>query len=89
MTCQLMQQGIDSRLVQFQVLEEEQLTNFVEREAEDIDLIGDGDDDLYPEFTASEYAGDLALSVVRTAKNAVSNQHGPAIFQPPNRPRMG
>ena len=90
MTRQLMQQGVGLRLAQFQVLEEvEQETNFVEREADDIHLVGDGDDDLHTEFTAAEYAGDLAILVLRAAINAVGNQHGPAIFQPPHWSSMG
>src|SRR5262249_8456992 len=37
----------------------------------------------------SQHAGDLAIVVVRTAINAVGNQHGLALFQAPHRPRMG
>jgi hypothetical protein len=85
-----MQQGVCLRLAQLQILEEvEQETRFVERQADDIDLKGDGDDDLQTELAAAQHAGDLAILVVRTAKNAVGNQHGLAIFQTPHRPRMG
>jgi hypothetical protein len=85
-----MQQGVGLRLAQLQILEEvEQETHFVEREADDIDLKGDCDDDLQSKFAASQHTGDLAILVVRTAINAVGNQHGLALFQTPHRPRMG
>ena len=62
MTRQLMHQGVGLRLAQLQILEKvEQETHFVEREADDIDLKGDGDDDLQGEFAASQDAGDLAI----------------------------
>src|SRR3954468_23977392 len=85
-----MQQGVGLCLAQLQVLEEvEHETDLVERQADDIDQIGDGDDDLQGEFAAPEHARDSAIAVVRAAKNAVGNQHGPAAFQPPDRPGVG
>src|SRR5580704_7737444 len=90
MTRQLMQQGVRLRLAQLQILEKvKQETHFVEGETNDIDLKGDGDDDLQSKFAASQDAGDLAILVARTAKHAVGNQNRLTIFQPPDRPRVG
>ena len=87
---QLVQQGVGLRLAQLQILEEvKHETDFVEREANDIDLKGDGDDDLQGKFAAAQHTGNLAILVVWAAVNAVGNQHGPALFQTPDRPRVG
>src|ERR1700681_4168960 len=90
MTGQLPQQGIGLRLAQLQVLEEvKQEADFVEREADDIDLKGDGDDDLQTELATAEHTGDDAILVLGAAKDVVGNQDGPAIFETPHRARVG
>src|SRR5208282_6056176 len=87
---QLLEQSVGLRLSQFQVLEKvEYETNFVEGQADDIDQIGDGNDDLHAEFAAAQYAGDLAVAVVWTAIDVVSDQHGATMLQPPDRTHVG
>src|SRR5579859_6739470 len=72
------------------MLEEiEEHTNLVKRQADDVDQIGDLHHDFQAEFAAAKHAGDLAILAVRTAIDLVSDQHGAALFQPPDRADMG
>ena len=74
---------------QLQVLEELQhQTDFVERQADDIDQIGDRDDDLQAELAAAQHAGNLAVLVLGAAIDFVGDQHRSAVFQTPHRPRV-
>ena len=80
-----MQRRIDLRLAHLQVLEEaEEEADFVERQADGVSQKGDRDQDLPAELATADDAGDLAVAVARTAVNAIGDQHGPALLQPPN-----
>ena len=86
---QLIQQRVDLRLSQRQVLEEvHQQADFVERQADDIHLVGDGDDDFQSELAATQRAGDVALLTFRAAINFVGDERRPAAFGPPHGPRV-
>src|SRR5207248_7135276 len=68
MTRQLMEQRIGLRFTQLQTLKKaEHETDFVEGETDDIDQIGNGNDNLQAELTAAQDTGKLAILVVRTA----------------------
>ena len=84
---QMLQQRVGLRFAQRQILQElQQQTDFVEGQADDINEVGDLDDDLHAEFTAAEHAGNLAIVVLGAAIDLVSDQDGPALFQTPHRP---
>ncbi len=86
---QLTQHGIRLRFLQRQVLQKlEDGTDFVERQADDLDQIGDGYDNLQTEFAAAQNAGYLAILTARTAINFVGDQHGATLFHTPNRSRV-
>ena len=76
-------------LLEAQVLEEiEELTDFVERQADDIHQIGDLGDDLQAVLAAAQHAGDLAVAVAGTAIDLVRDQDRSTVFQSPHRPNM-
>ena len=86
---QPLQQGIGLRLPQFQVLEEvHQQAHLVERQPDDVHLIGDGQHDFRPELATAEDAGDLAVLILRAAIDFIGHQHRLAVLQPPYRPRV-
>src|ERR1700720_1424813 len=59
---QLRKQRVGLRLAETQVLEEiEEMTDFVERQADDINQVGDLGDDLQTVLATAQYAGDLTV----------------------------
>ena len=62
---QLMQQGVGLGLAQLQLLEEvEHQSGLVEGEADDVDQVGDGEDNLQGKFAVAEHTGDLPVLVL-------------------------
>ena len=86
---QLIKQRVGLRLAEPEVLEEiEERTDFVERQADDINQVGDLGDDLQTVLAPAQDAGDLAVPVARAAIDLVRDQHRSTVFQPPHRPNM-
>src|SRR3954469_24466342 len=86
---QLRKQGVGLRLAEPQVLEEvEELTDFVEREADDVNQVGDLGDDLQAVLAPAQDAGDLAVPIAGATIDLVRDEHRSTVFQPPDRPNM-
>ena len=64
----------------------QELANLVEREADDVNQMGNLDDNLQAELAAAQYAGNLTIFPRRIPVDLISDQHGPVVFQPPHRP---
>src|SRR3954454_21544034 len=86
---QLIQQRVDLRLAEAEVLEEiEEMTDFVERQADDINQVSDLGDDLQAVLATAQYAGDLAVPVAGATIDLVRDEHRSTVFQAPHRPNM-
>src|SRR3954447_4415364 len=86
---QLIKQRVGLRLVEAEVLEEvEEMTDFVERQADDINQVGDLGDDLQAVLAPAQDAGDLAIPVAGATIDLVRDQHRSTAFQAPHRPNM-
>ena len=58
-------------------------------QADDIDQVGDLDDDFQTEFATPQHAGDFAILVVGATIDVVSDEYRAAVFQAPHRPDVG
>src|SRR3954462_9094709 len=86
---QLVEQRVGLRLAEAEVLEEiEEMTDLVERQADDIHQVGDLGDDLQPVLAPAQDAGDLAIPVAGATIDLVRDQHRSTAFQAPHRPNM-
>src|SRR4051812_21661786 len=86
---QLIEQGVGLRLAESEVLEEvEELTDFVEREADDVNQVGDLGDDLQAVLAAAQDAGDPAVPIAGATIDLVRDERRSTAFQPPDRPNM-
>src|SRR4051812_39540532 len=86
---QLIQQRVGLRLAEAEVLEEiEEMTDFVERQADDINQVSDLGDDLQAVLATAQYAGDLAVPVAGATIDLVRDEHRSTVYQAPHRPDM-
>src|SRR5450432_2974897 len=86
---QLIKQRVGLRLAKAEVLEEiEEITDFVERQADDINQVGNLGDDLQTVLAPAQDAGDLAVLVAGATIDLVRDQHRSTVFQTPHRPNM-
>src|SRR5450432_3779154 len=86
---QLAQQAIRLSFTEFQILQELQgQTNFVKGQPHDINEVSDLNDDLHAEFAATEHTGNLAVLLLGTAIDLISDEGGTTVFQTPHRPSM-
>src|SRR5450432_1868536 len=84
-----MKQRIHLGLAPLQILKEaEHEADFVEGQTDDVDQMGDLDDDLQAELAAAEHTRDFTVLVVRTAIDAVGDQNGSVPIQAPDRSRV-
>jgi hypothetical protein len=90
MARQALQQGVHLRWAHVQLLKElQQQTDFSKGQANDVHQMSDLRNDLQAEFAASQNARDDAIALVGATIDLVSNQHGAALFQAPDRPHVG
>src|SRR4051812_30724635 len=86
---QLIKQRVGLRLAEAEVLEEiEEMTDLVERQADDIHQVGDLGDDLQTVLAPAQDAGDLTVPVAGATIDLVRDQHRSTVFQAPHRPNM-
>src|SRR4051794_13988792 len=64
------------------------MTDFVERQADEIHQVGDLGDDLQTVLAPAQDTGDLAVPVAGAAIDLVRDEHRSAVFQTPHRPDM-
>src|SRR3954471_15981729 len=86
---QLIEQRVGLRLAEAEALEEiEEMTDLVERQADDVNQVSDLGDDLQAVLAPAQDAGDPAVPIAGATIDLVRDEHRSTVFQPPDRPNM-